>query len=244
MKENDPSLSGKEIDELVQAKLKAYENLSVLEKYAMFIGRAQILEFGLKGLLTRKYGIPSEKMEKWTLGYVKNKLEQRGLRPDFIAFLKSVVEYRNYFAHEFLVNTAITKSIANFSDRKLYGDLYKAIYELERIIILYDWCEKYNGWQTLQKLNVITDLLGKKLHRLDIYNEGKLIGEYERSQGNDIERKIREIYLATDLLLTIHQKHGIFRVRWDGKNKKKSIRVDGVEVATIPKKFWQKPSWK
>jgi hypothetical protein len=52
----------------------------------------------------------------------------------------------SYIAHEFLVNNAITKSIANFSDRKLYGDLFRAIYELEQIIILYDRCEEHNGW--------------------------------------------------------------------------------------------------
>jgi len=144
--DNDPSLSGDEIKELVQERLKPYENLSVLEQYAMFMGKAQILEFGLKGLLTRKYGAQSDSMEKWTLGRVKNELKQKGLRPDFIAFLASVVDHRNYIAHEFLINNAITKSIANFSDRKLYGDLFRAIYELEQIIILYDWCEEHNGW--------------------------------------------------------------------------------------------------
>jgi hypothetical protein len=144
--DTDPSLSGEEIKELVLEKLKTYEDLSVLEQYAMFMGKAQILEFGLKGLLTRKYRIPSKSMEKWALGRVKNELKQKGLRPDFIAFLDSVVDHWNYIAHEFLVNNAITKSIANFSDRKLYGDLFRAIYELEQIIILYDWCEEHNGW--------------------------------------------------------------------------------------------------
>jgi len=143
----DPSLSGEEIKESVEEKLNTYERLSFLEQYAMFMGKAQILEFGLKGLLTRKYGIQSESMEKWTLGRVKNELKKKGLRPDFIAFLDSVVDHRNHIAHEFLVNNAMTKSIANFSDRKLYGDLFRAIYELEQIIILYGWCEEHNGWE-------------------------------------------------------------------------------------------------
>ena len=144
--ENDPSLSGEEIQKQVQEKLEAYKDLSVLDQYAMFMGKAQILEFGLKGLLTRKYEVPSASMEKWTLGRVKNELEQRGLRTDFIKLLKSVVDYRNYIAHEFLVNNAITQSLASFSERKLYGDFFRAIYELEQIIILYDWCEEHNGW--------------------------------------------------------------------------------------------------
>ncbi|MFQ2792183.1 hypothetical protein ACK302_16980, partial [Aeromonas caviae] len=64
-----------------------------------------------------------------------------------ISYLESVVNYRNDMAHEFLLNDAITQSMANFSGRKLYGDLFRAIYELEQIIILYDWCEENNGWQ-------------------------------------------------------------------------------------------------
>jgi hypothetical protein len=49
-------------------------------------------------------------------------------------------------AHEFLINTEITRSITAFSDRKLYGDLFRALYELEQVIILHDWCEANDGW--------------------------------------------------------------------------------------------------
>lgn len=80
------------------------------------------------------------------MGRVKNELSQRGLRQDFIAYLDRVVENRNYMAHEVLVNNAITKSIANFSDRKLYGDFFRGVYELEQLIVLYDWSEKHNAW--------------------------------------------------------------------------------------------------
>jgi len=142
----DPYLSAKEIEKAVNKKLEGYKNLSFLEQYAMFMGKAQILELGLKGLLARKYEVPFESMEKWTLGRVKNELSQRGLRQDFIAYLSSVVDYRNYIVHELLVNNAITKSIANFSDRKLYGDFFRGVYELEQIIVLYDWSEKHDAW--------------------------------------------------------------------------------------------------
>lgn len=144
--EESPSLSGEEIHNAVEKKLKSYDGLSFLEQYALFMGKAQILELGLKGLLARKYAIPFESMGKWTLGRVKNELSKKGLRPDFIAYLGSFVDYRNYIAHELLVNNAITTSLANFSDRKLYGDFFRAIYELERIIILYDWTEEHNVW--------------------------------------------------------------------------------------------------
>ncbi|MEN0036051.1 MAG: hypothetical protein AAGC78_03245 [Cellvibrio sp.] len=145
--ETAPSLSGEEIKKRVLQKLDNYKGLNHLENYAMFMGKAQLLEFALKSLLTRKYNVPDESMEKWTLGRVKNELRDKGVRPDFIVFLESVVDHRNYIAHEFLANIAITQSMANFSDRKLYGDLFRATYELEQIIILHDWCEEHNGWE-------------------------------------------------------------------------------------------------
>ncbi len=144
--EINPTLSAEEIKNAVNEKLESYKGLNFLEQYAMFLGNAQILEFLLKGLLARKYEIPYELMEKWTLGRVKNELSRNGLRHDFIVYLGSVVDHRNYIAHDLLVNNAVTMSIASFSDRKLYGDLFRGIYELEQIIILYNWCEEHNSW--------------------------------------------------------------------------------------------------
>ena len=144
--ELNPSLTAEDIKNAVNEKLESYKDLNFLEQYAMYLGKAQILEFLLKGLLARKYLIPYELMEKWTLGKVKNELNRNGLRQDFIEYLDSVVDHRNYIAHELLFNNAITMSIANFSDRKLYGELFRSIYELEQIIILYNWCEEHNGW--------------------------------------------------------------------------------------------------
>lgn len=144
--DTEPSLSGEEIRSLVIKKLDAYKDLSFLEQYAMFMGKAQILEFGLKNLLARKYSVPLEDMERWTLGRVKNELEQRGLRADFIALLNSLVQYRNYIAHELLANNALISSIVEISPRMEGRDLWKGTYELEQIIILHDWCEENNAW--------------------------------------------------------------------------------------------------
>ncbi len=83
----------------------------------------------------------------------------------------------------------------------------------------------------------------KTLYRLSIYNDGQYIGEYERSQEPDIERKKAEIRDAQELLLAIFQKYGEFCVRWDGKDRKKSVRVDGIEVGVVPKSAWKTPSW-
>lgn len=140
------TLSREQIQAQVFAKLDEYKDRSMLEQYAMFMGKAQLLEFALKGLLTRKYNVPPEVMERWTLGKTKNELKDKGLRADFVSLLESLVGHRNNMAHEFLANNAITRSIANFSERKLYGDLFRAVYELEQLIILYDWCEEHDGW--------------------------------------------------------------------------------------------------
>ncbi|UUE11578.1 hypothetical protein NMX13_08390 [Dickeya zeae] len=142
--------SEEKIEDRVLKNLEKYENLSHLEYYAIFMGKAQIFEMALKFLLTRKYNIPEENMKKWTLGRVKKELGDKGLRPDFIAILDRVVNHRNYIAHEFLANYAITQSIVNFSDRKLSGKLFRATYELEQIIILYDFCEEFNCWEQTQ----------------------------------------------------------------------------------------------
>lgn len=73
----EPSLSGKRIQNAVNKKLEGYKNLTFLEQYAMFMGKAQILKFGLKSLLARKYKVPFESMEKWTLGRVKKRIKPK-----------------------------------------------------------------------------------------------------------------------------------------------------------------------
>ncbi len=91
---------------------------------------------------------------------------------------------------------------------------------------------------------VRAELIGAKLHRLRIVVDGVEIGEYERSQEADISRKTAEVVAAKDLLLSLFQKHGELCVRWDGKNRKKSVRrADGAEVGIIPDSAWRTPSW-
>ena len=53
-------MSGEQIKDEVIAKLDEYKDRSVFEQYAIFMGKAQILELGLKGLLTRRFNIPTE----------------------------------------------------------------------------------------------------------------------------------------------------------------------------------------
>lgn len=125
-------MSGEQIKAEVFSRLDQYKDRSALEQYAIFMGKAQILEFGLKGLLARKFNVSHAEMGRWTLGKTKNELRNKGVRPDFIRILESVVDHRNNMAHEFLVIAKITRSLANFSDRNLYGDLFRALYDLSK----------------------------------------------------------------------------------------------------------------
>jgi hypothetical protein len=93
------------------------------------------------------------------------------------------------------------------------------------------------------QLTIVTKSLGTKLSEMLIYLGSTQIGEYERSQEADIERKKVEIENVADLLLWVHSKHGRFTVRWDGDTGHKSVRVADVEVCIIPRIAWGTPSW-
>ena len=130
----------------VLAKLDHYKGRSVLEQCAIFLRKAQVLELGHNRLLAGKFNVSHEEMESRTLGKTKNERRDRGLLPGFIGILESVVAHGNNMAHGFVVSTKITRSIANFSDRRLYGGLFRALYKMEQIIILHDWCAENDGW--------------------------------------------------------------------------------------------------
>ena len=55
-------LSGKQVNAIVFRRLRKYDKLNFSESFAMFMGRAQIVEFGLKKLLMDKYGLEEEKI--------------------------------------------------------------------------------------------------------------------------------------------------------------------------------------
>ena len=143
-----PALTGAEIRAAVFQRLEKYNKLGFLEHFAMFMGMAQILEFGLKGLLLRKYGVEHEVTERWTLGKSGHELKARGLRPDFCALLESVVSYRNYIAHEILADHALFASLSGRTSARFeVRELEKATYELEQRMFLHDWCEENNEWK-------------------------------------------------------------------------------------------------
>jgi len=145
---SDLPLDHKEIQKEISRRLEKYKKLlNVLAQFAMFMGSAQLLELALKQLLVRLYGYDLEKIDKWTLGTTTKELKEKGLRKDFIAFLESVVEYRNHIAHELLANEAILRSLVGDSGRFEVRNLETGIYELEQVMFLYEWCEEHNAWR-------------------------------------------------------------------------------------------------
>jgi len=144
----DPSLNSEQIQEGIRQRLRKYEDRSMLERFALFMGTTQLLELSLKALLHRKYQIALGQSERWTLGRTARELRERGLRPDFCAYLDSVVGYRNYVAHELLANEALRRSILGTEQSvREPKELVKGIYELEQLALLHDWCEEHDAWQ-------------------------------------------------------------------------------------------------
>ena len=140
-------LTGEEVQKKVFEQLKQYENRSFLEIFALFMGKAQILEFGLKKILTSRYGYEEETLEKWTLGKVTTELEKKGLRGDYISLLNELVKYRNYCAHEILVGNGLLREfLGDETDRLSMKPLKHGIYQVEQAIIVFDFLEENDMW--------------------------------------------------------------------------------------------------
>ena len=63
-----------------------------------------------------------------------------------------------------------------------------------------------------------------------------MIGEYERTEERDIERKKAEIASAADYLVELFRKHGPFVARWDGIERTKVAKDQfGNKIGEISK---------
>ncbi len=147
MLSNSKRLEAAELEHQIMNALTQYSNRSSFECFALLMGKAQILEFGLKNLLVRSCSLEQGEMEKWTLGHVSSELEKRNFRGDYVGLLKEFVKHRNYIAHEMLANNAIFRSMAGeISERFEFNQLQQPIINLERLLILHDWFEEHRAW--------------------------------------------------------------------------------------------------
>lgn len=140
--DND-TLGGQELQDRISAGLEIYDGKPFIERFGLFMGKAQLLEFGLKKILASLpgYNLDEEKLESLTLGKTRQKMESLGLRTDYNATLKSFTQQRNTMAHEFLANFALTQQLMDGA--ALIGpverELSRACYAVEQLIILFDF---------------------------------------------------------------------------------------------------------
>ena len=90
---------------------------------------------------------------------------------------------------------------------------------------------------TVRRIKPVTG--SRDLWSLVIYKGDTKIGEYERSEHQNISRKEREIHAAADFLYGIYQRHGPFEVRWSNAGREKRVRVNGQVVGVIPAHHWR-----
>lgn len=140
------SLSGKQVHATVVRRMRRIDALSFLESFAMFMGKAQLVELGLKNILAGKYGYNGEKIERWTLGRVVNELRECGLRQDFIHLIEQLKEHRNYIAHELLANDAVLRKLAGRGAQRLaWKSLRHGLYLVEQVIVVHDFLFAHSG---------------------------------------------------------------------------------------------------
>ena len=143
-----PQLDASELQRQILRNLGTYGNRNSFECFALLMGKAQILEFGLKNLMNRRCGIEDAEMERWTLGKVAAELTSRGFRGDYIELLKAFVKQRNYIAHDMLANNAIFRSMEpSMSDRFEFKQLQQPAHNLEQLLIVHDWLEEHDAWR-------------------------------------------------------------------------------------------------
>lgn len=89
-------------------------------------------------------------------------------------------------------------------------------------------------------LHVDVEPIGSTLFKLVIRDGDQVIGEYERSQAQHIERKKSEIAAAAEYLLERYRLHGPFIVRWDGASHAKVVKDEtGNQIGKIPPEHWR-----
>jgi hypothetical protein len=133
-------ISGRQVNAIVIRRLRKYDRLNFLESFAMFMGKAQLVELALKNTLAQKYGYEGEKIENWSLGQVIKELKALGLRPDFVALIEDLKERRNYIAHEILANDALMRRLAGTrAQRFAWKSLNRGLDSVETVIVVHDF---------------------------------------------------------------------------------------------------------
>lgn len=137
------TLGGQELQNKIFEGLKIYDGKPFIERFGLFMGKAQLLEFGLKKILVSLPGylLPEKELERLSLGQTRIELEKLGLRTDYNDFLKSFTRQRNKMAHEFLANFAVTQQLLDGAAliHPFERQLTHACFAVEQLIIIFDF---------------------------------------------------------------------------------------------------------
>lgn len=121
-------------------RLLPLDKLSFFENYAMFMGKAQLVEMAMKGILIKKYGHNEKQVERWTFGRVIDELDKCGLRKDFLALLRKLNEYRIEIAHNLLADDALGKSLVGLEFQCFsMKTLKQGLFTVEETVHVYDF---------------------------------------------------------------------------------------------------------
>jgi hypothetical protein len=134
-----PLLSSKQVAARVFRRMGKYDKLNFLETYAMFMGKAQLVELGLKNLMINKYGFDEERIKNWPLGKVITALKERGFPEGFVELLEELKDRRNHIAHELLANDAILRKMTGSGGTVASRSIIKGLYCVETVIVLHDF---------------------------------------------------------------------------------------------------------
>lgn len=126
---------------ILSNRMDKYSKLGYFERYAMYMGVAQLFEIGLKNLLVNSHGYEEAKLERKSLGHIVDELEKKKICPGLIPFLRDVVDERNYIAHhllasDFLFHEMLKKPIGTYS--KEQRRLMRATYNLEQAVYIFE----------------------------------------------------------------------------------------------------------
>lgn len=137
------TLGGQELQNKIFEGLKIYDGKPFIERFGLFMGKAQLLEFGLKKILVSLPGylLPEKELERLSLGQTRIELEKLGLRTDYNDFLKSFTRQRNKMAHEFLANFTVTQQLLDGAAliHPFERELTHACFAVEQLIIIFDF---------------------------------------------------------------------------------------------------------
>jgi hypothetical protein len=138
MKRPDKTLKPDVLWKKIDKSMKRYSKFNFLENYAIFMGKAQLLEFSLKKILIRRYRYGERKLERMTLGRAIAELERLGMRKDFVSQLRQLNSHRIKMAHEFLTDFLHLVSLDRRFGRLLVRPLNHALWTVEETIHVFD----------------------------------------------------------------------------------------------------------